>query len=885
MHATARRIFLFLGFALLAAGRPALAASKADAERFFVFKVLPLLKAKCFACHGDDPRDVRGDFDIRSRKGLLRGGDSGEPAVVPGSPDKSPLFRAVQWKDLRMPPKQSDQLTDREVAWLRAWIGDGAPWPDDATVARIRKAGLGPADGVRVATSGGQSPEWTERRYDPADLWAFRPVKEPAVPGKAGHPVDAFLNRKLAEAGLMPAGRADRRSLIRRVTFDLTGLPPTPAEVEAFLKDDSPDAWEKVVDRLLASKHYGEQAARHWLDVVRYADTAGFSNDFTRPHAWRYRDYVVRAFNDDLPYNRFVAEQLAGDELDPSDPENLIAVGFLRMGPWEHTGMSVAAVTRQQFLDDVTNSVGVTFLAMGMRCCKCHDHKFDPLPTRDYYSLQAVFAPVQFADRDAAFLRRENTARMDKERARVEGLLKDAGVRLLVPEGATEKQKQEAELGVKKIRNKNRQLLQVELERHKPLAMSVYNGPGKVYRSMQAYHPVPRKLTGELQDVFVLAGGSLAAPKEKVGPGVLSAVASLSGLPPPEIPEGANGRRLALARWITDPRNPLTARVMVNRLWQQHFGTGLAKYANNFGKMGQRPSHPQLLDWLATRFMADGWSVKKMHRLLVTSEAYRRAGAAPEPEKAAKVDPDNRLLSWFGPRRLTAEELRDGMLAISGEWSPEMGGIPARPEIHPEVALQPRHVMGSVALAYQPSHTPGERNRRTLYALRIRTLPDPMLEVFDRPGADTSCEKRDESTITPQVFSLFNGRFAQDRALALAARLEREAKTPEGRVERAWKLVYGRAPSAEERKLALEHLKRMTALHAKRKPAREDPPRVVVREMVEEMTGLKFRWEERLDVYEDYVPDLKPWDVGPETRALADLCLVLFNSNEFAYVY
>jgi hypothetical protein len=353
-----------------------------QAELLFATDVLPLLKAKCFACHGDDPKDLRGGLDLRTREGMLAGGDSGDPALVPDEPAKSWLVKAAAWDGLKMPPKENDRLSAEQVTVLRKWVAAGAPWPDAARVARLRESrwNATAADAVAVKTSGGLSDEWTNRRYNPADLWAYQPVRRHSVPEtrnsthETRNAVDAFIAAKLDEKRLQPAAEADRRTLIRRVTFDLTGLPPTPEQIATFVADDRPDAYEQLVDRLLASPAYAEQQARHWLDVARYADSNGFSNDYERPHAWRYRDYVVRSFAADKSFDRFILEQLAGDELEPNNPEMLIAVGFLRCGPWEHTGMSVAAVTRQQYLDDVTNAVGETLLAAPLACCRCHDH-------------------------------------------------------------------------------------------------------------------------------------------------------------------------------------------------------------------------------------------------------------------------------------------------------------------------------------------------------------------------------------------------------------------------------------------------------------------------------------------------------------------------------
>ncbi|MDP7158937.1 MAG: DUF1549 domain-containing protein, partial [SAR324 cluster bacterium] len=358
---------------------------------------------------------MKGEFDMRTRADLLKGGESEEPSIVPGKPLQSPLYLAStrahedDWEP--MPPKENDKLSAKEIAYIRDWIAGGAPWPDAQriTVLLEQEDPWATEDGVLVKTSGGLSREWTNRKYASEDLWAYQPIRHPEPPMESTNPIDGFIEAQLP-GGLQPAPAADRLTLIRRATFDLTGLPPTPEEIDCFLADGTPGAYGRLLARLLASTHYGEQWGRHWLDVVRYADSGGFANDFERPNAWRYRDYVVRSFNQDKPYHQFIREQIAGDEIDPGSTENKIAVGFLRMGPWEQTGMSVAAVTRQQFLDDITDSVGQVFLGQVLMCVQCHDHKFDPVPVRDYYSLQATFANTQIAEVDAPFLPGENTS-------------------------------------------------------------------------------------------------------------------------------------------------------------------------------------------------------------------------------------------------------------------------------------------------------------------------------------------------------------------------------------------------------------------------------------------------------------------------------------------
>ncbi len=836
--------------ALAALVLAAAAPSQEDGNAFFEKRVLPILAERCFSCHSAKAERVKAGLLLDTAEGLLKGGDQGR-AVVPGDLEKSLLVRAVRWtdEDLRMPPKK--KLADSEIADLEAWVKTGAPDPR-------RKA---------------SAKAWEPRAED---VWAFQPLHRGAPPFAGMHPVDSFLRQKLEARGLRPAPPADRAALLRRATFDLTGLPPTPEEVEAFVKDPAADAFEKVLDRLLASPDYGEQWARHWLDVARYADTSGFSNDFERPNAWRYRDYVIRSLNRDKPFDRFILEQVAGDELDPSDPECLIAAGFLRMGPWEHTSMSVAAVTRQQFLDDVTHSVATSFLGLTMRCARCHDHKFDPIPTRDYYRLQAVFAPVHFADRDLPFQPWENTSGFAEGKARNERLLREKGYREAGPTPDDPKVKKSLE----KVGKKRHEHFEREAKRTEPLAFSVYDGPSNAYSSNRPVNRMPAKREGPVQEVSVLKGGALESPGDRVAPGVPGLVKLAT-----EVPESAEGRRLALARWIASPENPLTSRVIVNRVWQHHFGgKGIVGTPNNFGKMGKRPAHPELLDWLAGGFVQNGWSLKKLHRLIMTSEAYRRSGVHPETEKARQVDPSNDLLAYYPPRRLAAEEIRDGMLAVSGELAPGRGGPGVFPEINLEVAFQPRHVMGGPAPAYQPSARPEERNRRTIYAFRTRTLGDPMLEAFNQPGSEISCERRDETTVAPQAFALFHGQFSHDRALALARSLERAAAGAAERVDLAWRRAYARAPSEAERKRALEHVAAMEDYHRRREPVRTELPLFVRREMVEEFTGEIEAWEEELDQMKVYIRDLKPWDVGPGTRALAELCLVLFNSNEFLYV-
>ena len=902
--------------------------SEQEAELLFAHEVYPILQEKCFACHGDKPDEIEGGFNIHTLAGALTGGESGRTALTPGEAQRSLLYEAITWEnpDFEMPPKENDRLSESQIKLVRQWIDAGAPWPEqERRTYLVENTEWTYSDGVKVKTSPALSTSWQNRRYQPEDLWAFRPVQQVAVPEEylltSGHPVDAFIERTLAENDLAPAPAADKSTLIRRVTFDLTGLPPTPEEVADFVHDASSDAYEKLIDRLLASPHYGERWGRHWLDVVRYADTDGYSNDFERPNAWRYRDYVIRSFNQDKPYDQFIREQIAGDEMDPTDPEMLVAVGYLRMGPWEHTAMSVAAESRQLFLDDVTNSVGETFLAIPLRCASCHDHKFDPIPTRDYYRIQASFAPVQFADRVAPYLAEENLTGFESGKARLERLLEEAeqarhainekeeaaARRWMTQRGieyvSRDKRQQlpesqqpprfyglsDQDLGYRKVLQKRMQVLQHQLGRYEPWAYSVYNGP--IVDNPRSGQPmmVPDSTGSEVQPTSILTGGSVYAADEEVTPGVLSAIRTFveTAESPLEdsIPDTRDGRRLALANWLASAENPLTTRSIVNRIWQYHFGRGIAGNASNFGVMGKKPTHPELLDWLTTYFVDHGWSFKALHRLLLTSDAYQRSSAHPETEEVNQLDPDNHWLSYFSPRRLTAEELRDAMLAVSGELNTERGGLPIKPEINREVALQPRHIMGSVAPAYQPSRTPQERNRRTIYSYHYRGLPNPMLEVFNQPNADLSCERRIASTVTPQVFTLFNGQNSYQRALAMAERLTDEESSLIARIARAVQLAWNRPITKQEQSSCADFVAKMMSYHEENAPIDPEYPVEVERTMFEEMTGEEFSYTERLDIYENYVADTAPSEVSAETRALADLCRVLFNANEFVYVY
>ena len=911
------------------------ADAKQEGERLFALKVRLILSSKCFVCHGEDAKKIKGELDLTSRAALLKGGESEEPSLVPGKPLKSPLYLAAtrehedDWSV--MPPKENDKLSVTQLSALKRWVELGAPWPDAKTQARYiaeERAKPVTSEGMLVKTSGGLSDDWTYRRYQPQDVWAFQPVVKPKEPAGSDNPVDAFIGRKLKAAGFAPAPQAQFRTLVKRAYYDLTGLPPTPFQIYQFRLEwdkDSGKAWSKLINELLASPHYGERWGQHWLDIARYADTGGYSNDYERSNAWRYRDYVIRAFNNDKPYNEFIVEQIAGDELwdqqpkDKRNPELLIATSFLRMGPWD-PAMTLAPQARQIYLDDVVNSVGQTFLSTTMRCLKCHDHKFDPLPTRDYYRMYAAFAGTQLAERSAPFLKQENRSGLNQKKAITQRLWNHAKTKHneLYQKQETAARKWYTEHGKEyldanarrklsdeekpprhvglspeeqgrlKVRMQDEWIWKRRLERYQPMVQSVYNGSTPKNLNARSMR-MPNKPGQKVVPVsHILLGGALEAPGEEVGPGVLSVLevpVSTKGEDPYLINGNLQGRRLALAKWIAHSENPLTARSIVNRVWQHHFGKPLAGNPNNFGAKGGKPTHPELLDWLAADFVEHGWKFKRLHRMIMSSATYRQSGSHPRLDKLRNTDPDNTLFAYHPPRRLTAEEMRDSLLVSTGELNRALGGFPVMPEINMEVALQPRMIQFSLSPAYQPSRTPTERNRRTIYAYRVRGQADPFLELFNQPNPNNSCEERDSAAVTPQAFTLLNSEVTSDRAIALALRAGKEFDTLHLQVKRVVQLAFGRVPDKVEWERLKQYVTKMQGYHAKHQPKKVNYPKSITRSLVEELTGQPFEYEEILPVFENYVPDKKPVDVNANTRALADLCLLLFNSNEFIYVY
>jgi hypothetical protein len=609
--------------------------------------------------------------------------------------------------------------------------------------------------------------------------WSFRPRSQAQVPRFSDAAdrawvrtcIDAFVLQRLQQEGLRPAPEADRATLIRRLSFDLTGLPPAPAEVAAFVQDSAPDAYEKLVDRLLASPHYGEQWGRHWLDVARFAETEGFEYDRDRPGAYRYRDFVIRSFNEDKPYDRFVLEQLAGDEIAPGDPDCQIAVGIHRLGPVRrNAGNPEVAFSRNEVLTEMTDAVGAVFLGLTVGCARCHDHKFDDIPQEDYYHLQAFLASAQ--EHDIVLVSPEAQAEWKERTSKVKDEMKRLQRSLRGLEGERRKDVEE------KLR---------EAERRLPPALP----------AISSVHDVLEGLT----PVHVLKRGDADRKGKVVGPRVLSAFVPEDT---PELKPDAPNPRTVLARWINEPDHPLTARVLVNRVWQYHFGRGIVETANDLGVHGSPPSHPELLDDLANWFLANGRRLKPLHRMILLSNTYRQASRNPDPMAAVRKDPEDRLLWHFPRRRLEAEEVRDAMLAAAGQLNPKAGG--------PSVVVPVDRDL--VGLLYDPTQwmvtkEESEQCRRSVYLLVKRNLRLPFAEVFDQPDRQTSCPRRESTIHALQALEMLNGRTSNQLAESFARRLEQEAGPDHAhQVELAYRLAAGRAPTEREKELALAFLAR-----------------------------------------------------------------------------
>ncbi|MEM6690823.1 MAG: PSD1 and planctomycete cytochrome C domain-containing protein [Planctomycetota bacterium] len=799
--------------------------SSADSNtRFFESKVRPLLVEHCFECHG--PEEESGGLRLDSLAAMVSGGDSG-PAIIPGDSHKSLFMKAVRYEGYEMPPTQ--RLPQDAIEVLRQWVDAGAPWPG-VDLKQIR-------------------PIQKQREFSLEDRqwWAIQPIKKPSVPEVGGSlgqwaqtELDHFIARRLADNELAPAPRASKTTLIRRLYFNLVGLPPSPAEIQEFLDDTSKDSYEKLVDRLLDDRRYGERWARHWLDLVRYADSDGYRADAIRPNAWRYRDYVIDSFNQDKPYDRFMAEQIAGDEMFPEDSQSLIATGYLQHGIYEWNSRD-AVGQRDILISEMTDVTGDVFLGLGMQCAKCHDHKFDPILQEDYFALRAFFEPVRLhTDADIA---------TPEQKAKHEVALKPW-------QKATKNIREKLDALQAKYREKSRSTAierfpeSIQLMAYKPseertsveqqlvdlvqrqvdydynrLETSMNSEDARSYKSLKkklekfdSLKPTGLPTARVVRDIGIDAPPTIIPKKQiDVVPGFLKILDSRT----PNITAGdeTTGRRTALAKWLGQPENPLSTRVIVNRIWQFHFGTGLASSASDFGRLGEAPSHPELLDWLVGKFVEDGWRLKPLHRRIVLSSTYQQSSKHADAARHHQVDPTNRLRWHWSTNRLDAEQIRDALLVVSGKLRKATGG---------------------------PGQSATTSSRRSIYTLVRRNTRDPLLEVFDLPRFFTSTAKRDQTTSPLQSLLLINSSQMLSFATALAERVCSETNgspTPDVRIVNLWTRVFGRPPNEDEIASAL---------------------------------GFIHQQSQRMG---DNLPD------SMEHEAWIDLCHVLLNSNEFLYVH
>jgi Protein of unknown function (DUF1553)/Protein of unknown function (DUF1549)/Planctomycete cytochrome C len=699
--------------------------------------IAPILIERCLECHG--PIDANGNFNISSHATMNAGGDSG-PAIDSGKSESSLLFQRVMAGE--MPPEKngaSQKLTDSEIELLKSWIDSGAKWPDNRQLDPYERT---------TAKRGGR------------DWWSLQPITRPQVDG--ANAIDELLDRVRNQRGVTKAPQADRRALIRRLYFDLIGLPPTADEIDAFVADTSHNAYEKVVDRLLASQHFGEKWARHWMDVVRYAETNGYERDAVKPDAWRYRDWVISALNSDMPYDQFVIEQLAGDEIEGRSESSVIATGFLRLGTWDDEPNGPAEYQYER-LEDLVHVTTTAFLGWTVKCARCHDHKFDPIPQTDYYRVAATFWPGPVAHRQRELLGGPS------------------------PE----------ELGYKVL------------------------GWTDITRTPSPLH--------------LLKKGNINRPGPEVAPGSLTTVGKnvQDFSPSPEYAKTTQ-RRLQLAQWIANPENPLTSRVIVNRLWQHHFGEGIVRSSDNFGFTGQRPTFPELLDWLASELVQGGWKMKRIHKLIVMSDAYRQSSQHPLQHEYADIDANNHFLWRYDRRRLNAEALRDAILMTSGQLDIKAGG----PSFMAPISEEALEGLSMKSGAYQASPAT-ETRRRSVYMFAKRALGVPLMTAFDVCDSASPTGRRDVTIVAPQALALMNNQWVNEQSTAFAERVLAGAESDEDRVRLAWRLALSRNPSEAEQQAAVRHLAEMRG---------------------ESNDDTAYR------------------------RAWTSLCHVLFNTNEFIYV-
>lgn len=732
-------------------GHRSFAADDDEGSRFFRERIEPVLVVQCYECHSGGAKQLEGGLRLDSSGGMLRGGDSG-PAVVKSDSKSSLLIQAIRHENgLAMPPKK-ERLSDQVIVDFVKWIDSGLPDP---------RPDIGTIDAKTQLTKARQH-------------WAFQPLKSvapttSATPASDSAVIDAFIRQSLDERHWQANAAASPVDLIRRVTFDLTGLPPSPEEIDAFLNDSGSDAYEKVVDRLLSSRQYGERWAQHWLDVVRFAESEGYEYDRHIPDAWRFRDYVIDSLNSDKPFDRFVMEQIAGDEIEPDNPVCQTASIFHRLGPVRrNAGNPEIALSRNEVLTERTDIIGAAFLGLTVGCARCHDHKLEPISQKDYYSLQAYLAAT--TEHNIVLATADEQQDWDQRTKRAKDEIEALRATLKKAEPA-EKAKLEDQI----------ELLEDQLPGPLPTIPSTRNDHEKrtpIHVLRRGVWENKGQLTGARPPSVLVADDLAELPADEANP------------------------RAHLSRWLVSPSHPLTARVIVNRIWQQHFGTGLVKTANDFGVKGERPSHPELLDWLATKLVEQSWRLKPLHRMIVLSQTYRQSSDSPNAARYETDDPENRLLWRFSRRRMSGEEVRDAMLAAAGRLNLKAGGPSVFVPVDPEL----------VQLLYKPSQWTvtkdvTEHDRRSIYLVAKRNLRSPFLENFDAPALQTSCSRRESSTHAPQALEMLNGTLSNDLARAFAERLTRECQGDRDKlVDRAFRLALGRLPTPDEKSKSLAFL-------------------------------------------------------------------------------
>ena len=772
--------------------------------------VAPILINHCLECH--HRVKASGGLNLAIFEGLQRGGESGS-AISLEKPETSQLLARVESGE--MPPKEKGKkaLSTDEIAVLRAWIGGGATWPKDRELGLHEQA---------VQADAAKS------------FWSYQPIRRPPIPQTPTsvteqNPIDAFFDDKLIAVGIEPSPSANSHQLLRRAWLDLIGLPPSLEDQDRFTANSSPEAYAGLIDQLLENKGYGERWARYWLDLVRYADSNGYERDSSKPNVWRYRDYVIDSLNCDKPYDRFVLEQLAGDELPDRSSETVIATGFHALGAWnDEVDPQEAPQYRADELDDMLRTTAQTFLGVTIGCARCHNHKFDPISMVDYYSFSAILSPLKRPnvgreDRDklagtlkqleAVRIRDEKIAELNQTgrelRSHSEKEWLEAS-RSQLPKEAIEAYRLEPN---KRTPEQNQLAQKHAAEWQAELAAATPEPRRQLLADLEKRIEELRHETPDLPRAYFLYEDTpnpptsyllLSGRASNLGPEMQPAVpVVLTKTQPKTAPTefSTSGRRLALAEWLVDPENPLTARVIVNRVWQHHFGEGLVSTPSDFGKIGAMPTHPELLDWLADWFVHDAkWSVKKLHRLIMTSQTYRRS-SIPDPSQRQR-DPENRLLGRYPNRRLDVETIRDSMLAVSGKLNPEMYG----PAVYLPIPAAVIEAHTDKEASWRVSSEPAIY-RRTIYGYVKRTLLVPMLEVLDLCDTTNSTEKRSITSIAPQALTLYNGDFVNQQAAFFADRLIREVGSDPGKqIDRAYRLALGRSPTSSERAAMLQFL-------------------------------------------------------------------------------